>query len=107
MREFFDEKHVPILYIDMDLYLPKLNSIPLREARCCTALIGSHGRLDDLPLKSELRRCRIESGRPGPGEQRSRDTREARIFREPDARFMDSRCHGAWRRSDGTSGQRG
>src|ERR1041384_5378276 len=51
VREFFDEEHVPILYIDMDLYLPRLK-LPA-EARS-KALYGAHlitGRLIDLPLK--------------------------------------------------------
>jgi creatinine amidohydrolase len=53
VREFFDEEHVPILYIDMDMYLPKLK-LPA-DARS-KALYGAHyitGRLIDLPLKGD------------------------------------------------------
>lgn len=52
-REFFEETHVPILYIDMDLYLPKMK-VPA-EARS-KVLFGAHAitaRLDDLALKGE------------------------------------------------------
>ena len=48
-----DEKHVPILYIDMDLYLPKLKLDPAARSR---VLYGAHqiaGRLEDMPLKSD------------------------------------------------------
>ncbi len=52
-REFYDEEHVPILYIDMDTYLPKIKVTA--EARS-KALYGAHyitGRLVDLPLKGD------------------------------------------------------
>lgn len=52
-REFFDEKHVPILYIDIDLYLqrPGAPSVPRDKV-----LYGSHyiaGRIEDIPLKGD------------------------------------------------------
>lgn len=53
VREFFDETHVPILYIDMDHYLPRLNLAP--DART-KLLFGAHaitGRIEDLPLKGD------------------------------------------------------
>src|ERR1044072_2543914 len=53
VREFFDEEHVPILYIDMDTYLPKIKVAA--EARS-KALYGAHlitGRLIDLPVKGD------------------------------------------------------
>ena len=53
IREFFDETHVPILYIDMDHYLPRLKLDP---AAISKTLFGAHliaGRLEDLPLKGE------------------------------------------------------
>src|SRR5262249_52194166 len=49
-REFFDEYHVPILYIDMDTYLPKLKLDPEARSR---VLYGAHyitGRINHLPL---------------------------------------------------------
>ena len=53
VREIFDEEHVPILYIDMDTYLPKLKIDPEARSR---VLYGAHyitGRLIDLPLKGD------------------------------------------------------
>lgn len=52
-REFFDQEHVPILYIDMDHYLPRLKLPP--DARSKT-IYGTHliaGRLVDIPLKTD------------------------------------------------------
>jgi creatinine amidohydrolase len=52
-REFFDETRVPILYINMDTYLPRLN---LAAADRDKALYGAHwmtGRIVDLALKGE------------------------------------------------------
>jgi len=63
-REFFDEYHVPILYIDMDLYLPKLKLEPEARSR---VLYGAHyitGRLIDLPLKGDY--GEVESKAAGP-----------------------------------------
>lgn len=53
VREFYDEEHVPILYIDMDTYLPKLKLAPDSVSK---ALYGAHyitGRIIDLPLKGD------------------------------------------------------
>ncbi len=53
VREFYDEEHVPILYIDMDTYLPKLKLAPDSTSK---ALYGAHyitGRIIDLPLKGD------------------------------------------------------
>ena len=55
VREFFDEMHVPILYVDMGALLPKLNLKLSEEARSRT-IYGSHyiaGRIEDLPLKGD------------------------------------------------------
>ena len=52
-REFFEETHVPILYIDMDHYLPRLK---LSADQRDKILYGAHsitGRLEDLPLKGD------------------------------------------------------
>src|SRR5689334_903775 len=49
VREFYDELHVPILYIDMDMYLPKLKLAP--DART-KLMYGTHyiaGRIIDIP----------------------------------------------------------
>ncbi len=53
VREIFDEEHVPILYVDLDAYFPKLK-IPA-EARS-KVLYGSHyiaGRIVDLPVQGD------------------------------------------------------
>jgi creatinine amidohydrolase len=64
VREFYDTEHVPILYIDMDNYLPKLK-LPA-DARS-KALYGAHyitGRIVDLPLKGDY--GEVESRAAGP-----------------------------------------
>jgi creatinine amidohydrolase len=53
VREFFDEYRVPLLYVDMDTYLPKLKISAEARSR---ALYGAHyitGRLIDLPIKGD------------------------------------------------------
>jgi creatinine amidohydrolase len=66
VREFFDEEHVPILYIDMDTYLPKLKITA--EARS-KALFGAHyitGRLIDLPVKGDYGEAESRAAGPVP-----------------------------------------
>ena len=53
VREFFDEKHVPILYIDMDLYMPRLNLKPDERDKLMWGAHRIAGRLADLPLKGD------------------------------------------------------
>ena len=53
VREFFEETHVPILYINMDSYLPRLKLTPEQYTK---TLYGAHwmtGRIEDLPLKGD------------------------------------------------------
>jgi hypothetical protein len=53
VREFFEETRVPVLYINMDTYLPRLQ---LKEQERHRTLYGAHwmtGRIVDLPLKGE------------------------------------------------------
>src|ERR1051325_2443493 len=53
VREFFDVEHVPILYIDMDMFLPKLKLAADARSK---ALYGAHyitGRIVDIPLKCD------------------------------------------------------
>lgn len=53
VREFFDETQVPLLYINMDEFFPKIKVIPAERDKF---LYGAHlltGRLDDLALKGE------------------------------------------------------
>ena len=64
VREFYDQEHVPILYIDMDSYLPKLKIEP--EARS-KLLYGTHyiaGRIEDIPVQGDYGHA--ESVPPGP-----------------------------------------
>lgn len=66
VREFFDEYRVPLLYVDMDIYLPKLK-LPA-DARS-KALYGAHyitGRLIDLPLKGEYGEAESKAAGPVP-----------------------------------------
>jgi creatinine amidohydrolase len=52
VREFFDEKHVPILYLDMDAWFAKQKTPVTRDK----VLYGAHyitGRVEDLPLKGD------------------------------------------------------
>jgi creatinine amidohydrolase len=55
VREFFDEMHVPILYVEMESLLPKLNLKIGAEARS-KMIYGAHyvaGRIEDLPLRGD------------------------------------------------------
>jgi creatinine amidohydrolase len=66
VREFFDKYHVPLLYIDMDSYLPRLKLPP--EARS-KVLYGAHyitGRIIDLPLKGDYGEAEAEPAGPVP-----------------------------------------
>lgn len=66
VREIFDEKHVPILFIDMDMYLPRLN-LPA-DARSML-LYGAHyitGRIEDLPLKGDYGAAESKAAGPVP-----------------------------------------
>jgi creatinine amidohydrolase len=66
VREFFDAEHVPLLYIDMDTYLPKLKLPPDARSK---ALYGAHyitGRLIDLPLKGDYGEAESKPAGPVP-----------------------------------------
>ena len=66
VREFFDEEHVPILYIDMDTYLPKLKLAPDARSK---VLYGAHyisGRIIDLPLKGDYGDAESKAAGPVP-----------------------------------------
>ena len=66
VREFYDVEHVPILYIDMDTYLPKLKLAPDARSR---VLYGAHyiaGRLIDLPLKGDYGEAESKPAGPVP-----------------------------------------
>jgi creatinine amidohydrolase len=66
VREFFDEQHVPLLYIDMDTYLPKLKLDPQARSK---ALYGAHymtGRLIDLPLQGDYGEAESRAAGPVP-----------------------------------------
>jgi creatinine amidohydrolase len=64
VREFYDVEHVPILYVDMDTFLPKLKLPPDARSK---ALYGAHyitGRIVDIPLKGDY--GEVESHAAGP-----------------------------------------
>src|SRR5436190_13424661 len=66
VREFFDEHHVPILYIDMDTFLPKLKLPPDARSK---ALYGAHyitGRIIDLPIKGDYGEAESKATGPVP-----------------------------------------
>ncbi len=65
-REFFEETRVPILYINMDTYLPRLQ---LKEEERNRSLYGSHwitGRIVDLALKGEYGEAELHPTAPPP-----------------------------------------
>jgi creatinine amidohydrolase len=66
VREFYDQEHVPILYIDMDAYLPKLKLAP--DARN-KLMYGTHyiaGRIIDIPCKGDYGEAESEPAGPIP-----------------------------------------
>jgi creatinine amidohydrolase len=66
VREFYDVEHVPLLYIDMDTYLPKLKLAPDARSK---ALYGAHymtGRIIDLPLKGDYGEAESKAAGPVP-----------------------------------------
>jgi len=66
VREFYDSEHVPLLYIDMDAYLPKLKLPPGARDK---ALYGAHyitGRIIDLPLKGDYGEAESMASGPVP-----------------------------------------
>jgi len=66
VREFYDVEHVPLLYIEMDNYLPKLK-LPA-DARS-KVLYGAHyitGRIIDLPLKGDYGEAESKASGPVP-----------------------------------------
>jgi hypothetical protein len=66
VREFYDQEHVPLLYIDMDTYLPKLKLAPDARSK---ALYGAHymtGRIIDLPLKGDYGEAESKTAGPVP-----------------------------------------
>jgi creatinine amidohydrolase len=66
VREFYDVEHVPILYVDMDNYLPKLK---LAQDARSKALYGAHyitGRIVDIPLKGDYGEAESKAAGPVP-----------------------------------------
>lgn len=65
-REFFEETRVPILYINIDTYLPRLNLTASERSR---TLYGAHaiaGHIEDLPLKGDYGARESEPAGPIP-----------------------------------------
>jgi creatinine amidohydrolase len=66
VREFYDEKHVPLLYIDMDTHLPRLK---LAASERDKVLFGAHyiaGRIEDIPLKGDYGAAESTAAGPTP-----------------------------------------
>jgi creatinine amidohydrolase len=66
VREFFEETHVPILYIDMDTYVPRLN-LPAESRN--RILYGAHqiaNRIEDLPLRGDYGEKESQAATPIP-----------------------------------------
>jgi len=66
VREFYDERHVPILYIDMDAYLPRLKLAP--EVRT-KLMYGTHylaGRIEDIPVQGDYGHAESVASGPVP-----------------------------------------
>ena len=66
VREFYDQEHVPILYIDMDAYLPKLKLPPDARSKL---MYGTHyiaGRIIDIPCKGDCGEAESEPAGPIP-----------------------------------------
>ena len=66
VREFFEETRVPILYINMDTYLPRLQLNADQRSR---TLYGAHliaGHIEDLPLRGDYGAKESEPAAPVP-----------------------------------------
>ena len=66
VREFFDETRVPILYINLDTYLPRLQ---LKDDERHRVLYGAHwmtGRITDLALRGEYGQADSHASVPPP-----------------------------------------
>ncbi|MBK7931255.1 MAG: creatininase family protein [Bryobacterales bacterium] len=66
VREFFDETRVPILYINLDTYLPRLQ---LKDDERHRILYGAHwmtGRITDLALRGEYGDAALHAATPPP-----------------------------------------
>lgn len=53
VREFFEETRVPILYINMDTYLPRLQLTKEQSSRTLYGAFYLTGHIEDLPLKGD------------------------------------------------------
>lgn len=66
VREFYDEMHVPILYIEMDRYLPKLK---LPAEAHSKMMYGAHylaGRIIDIPIQGDYGETESKAAGPIP-----------------------------------------
>ncbi len=53
VREFYDERHVPLLYINMDTYLPRLNLKPEQRSKVTFGAYHLAGRVEDIPVQGD------------------------------------------------------
>jgi creatinine amidohydrolase len=69
VREFFEETHVPILYINMDTYLPRLQLTADQRSRTLYGAHGIAGHIDDLPLRGDYGLKESEPAGPIPANE--------------------------------------
>jgi hypothetical protein len=96
-RQFFEEERVPILYIDIDRHLPKINVGPEDRSRIVFGAHSIAGRLEDLPVQGDYGPGVGEPPADLPEERRPETTLRARLFRQHDVGVMGGRRHGARR----------
>lgn len=69
VREFFEETHVPILYINMDTYLPRLQLTADQRSRLLYGAFSLTGRIEDLPLRGDYGPKESEPSGPIPSNE--------------------------------------
>ncbi len=66
VREFYDERHVPLLYINMDTYLPRLNLKPEQRSKLTFGAYDFAGRVEDIPVQGDYGAAESEPTGPVP-----------------------------------------
>ncbi|MBI2684707.1 MAG: creatininase family protein [Acidobacteria bacterium] len=69
VREFFEETHAPILYINMDTYLPRLQLTAEQRSRLLYGAFSLTGRIEDLPLRGDYGTKESEPAGPVPNNE--------------------------------------
>ncbi len=87
-RQFFEEERVPILYIDIDRHLPKINVGPEDRSRIVFGAHGIAGRLEDMPVQGDYG--------PGVGEPPADLPKNEGLSRLSELGFSGSMTLGSW-----------